>query len=179
MNRSFRHTFDLTSLFESVTPIGDKRFRALCPDPKHLESRPSCVVNYNSTHGWRWHCFSCGADGDALDVLAGRGLTARAALAVLQVDARGAGDGTRRVGVEPPRAAGYLAGATEAGYFVVCDACRNETAEVGKRRYGGSRSFPQIWSSSADLELACLTGWELSAGLQYVIGPKCLEGARL
>lgn len=33
----------------------------LCPDPKHVDSRPSCAVNVGTGY---WNCFSCGAGGD-------------------------------------------------------------------------------------------------------------------
>lgn len=212
MNRAWRHTFPLTALFPSAIPVGSQRVRAICPDPKHAETHPSCVVNYHDEHGWTFHCFACGAHGDALDVLTGReGMTVRAAMDFLC--ARRSEDDW-----QPSRRAVPAESAGSGAFLLVCDACRNETAEFSKRDYrlmrsnlaatnaagrlGAARSAPgesrnrnavqtdvmsgangrldggrdrDFWTASADLELATLPGWELSAGLQWAIGPKCLE----
>ena len=78
MNTAWRHSFPLPSLFEAPLKIGEHRYKALCPS--HEERNASCVVNYHRKFGWRWHCFACNADGDALDVLTLRGMAVREAL---------------------------------------------------------------------------------------------------
>lgn len=162
MNRTYRHSFPLPSLFPDATKIGQDRFRALCP--VHAETHPSCIVNYHRKHGWRWHCFACGGDGDALDVLTERDkIAVREALAILDVQ----GLGERAV-----EAARVRSTRPTSSIDVICDACRSESRTVEPRDYGrGLRA----WTSSAELESATLVGWELSAGLEFAIGPKCLE----
>lgn len=40
-------------------------FDMLCPNPDHLESKPSCAVNLTTGY---WNCFSCGVGGDLLEL---------------------------------------------------------------------------------------------------------------
>lgn len=165
MDRSYRHTVSLKALFPEAQPIGYDRFKALCP--VHLERNPSCIVNYHADHGWRWHCFACGADGDALDVLTLRGMAFREALDLLC--ARRSEEDW-----QPSRRAVPAESAGSGAYLLICDACGFETLEVRERRYGRGRSE---WTSIADLEAATAPGWEVSAGLQFAVGPKCLDRA--
>lgn len=163
-DRSYRHAFPLPSLFPNATKIGSDRFRALCP--VHDETHPSCIVNYHRKYGWKWHCFSCGGDGDALDVLTERDqIAVREALRLLDVQG---------LGERPSATARGRSTRPTSSVVVVCDSCRSETVAVEPRDYGrGLRE----WSASVELEAATLTGWELSAGLEYAVGPKCLERA--
>lgn len=133
MRKDWRHLFPLKALFSDALPIGHNRFRALCP--VHLESNPSCIVNYHRVHGWRWHCFACGSDGDALDVLTGRDrMTFREGVEFLERDV----GVTAEIGPGMSYAPGR--GACEPGIrpdvpLLVCDVCRNETFELRGHSY--------------------------------------------
>lgn len=162
MNTAWRHSFALPSLFEAPIKIGEHRYKALCPSPDHPERNASCVVNYHRKHGWRWHCFACGADGDALDVLTLRGMAVREALDML------AGDSALDWYRPPVDARDGRVGSIPLGALVaICDACRDEHATFAPREYRRS-------TSTALLE-ASLAGWEIAAGVNACVGPKCLE----
>lgn len=81
---ALRRSVDLLSLLPadaSPKRIGTDRYRAICSF--HAEKTPSMIVSRR--HGvQRYHCFGCGADGDALDyVMRTERLTFRDAAAKL------------------------------------------------------------------------------------------------
>ena len=158
VNTAWRHSFPLPSLFEAPLKIGEHRYKAICPS--HEERNASCVVNYHRRHGWRWHCFACNADGDALDVLTLRGMAVREALDILDPAPGTVPFAHGRVGER--------LGSTPAGALTaICDACRSEHATFEPREYRRS-------TSTALLE-ALLAGWEIAASVNACIGPACLE----
>ena len=163
MNTEWRHSFPLPSLFEAPLKIGEHRYKALCPS--HEERNASCVVNYHRKHGWRWHCFACNADGDALDVLTLRGMAVREALEVLD-PCSSVGESTRNPTQVGAREVGGSSPST-GSIVAICDACRSEHATFEPREYRRS-------TSTALLE-AGLAGWEIAASVNACIGPKCLE----
>jgi hypothetical protein len=149
--------FPLLSLFPDAIKIADGKWKALCP--VHAEKNPSCYINTHPKHGWRWHCFSCGGDGNAIDVLVKRDrMTFREAVSHTRGDEQVA----RPMPIRPKTS------------ILVCDGCRNETLEIERRTYGGGSRVS--WESTIELEMACATGWELSANLDFAIGPRCLQG---
>ena len=160
MNTAWRHAFPLPSLFDAPLKIGEHRFKALCP--AHLETHASCVVNYHRKFGWRWHCFACNADGDALDVLTLRGMAVREALEVLDAGQARFGEHSGLPGAHPG-ASSIPTGSVVA----ICDSCRDEHATFAPVEYRRS-------TSTALLE-ASLAGWEIAAGVNACVGPKCLE----
>ncbi|MFL0579465.1 DNA primase [Dietzia sp. 179-F 9C3 NHS] len=67
---------DVASDYTDLKPAGAGRLKGLCP--VHAEKTPSFVV---STDSQRYHCFGCGADGDAISLLTDvGGLTFREAV---------------------------------------------------------------------------------------------------
>lgn len=169
MTHAWRHTFPLTALFPDRLQVGKDRYRVLCP--VHLETRPSCIVNLHRTHGWRWHCFACGADGDAIDVLTKRdGLTWREAIEILGGGsiAGGRASSAGQVGASPT---------VTAEVILTCDACRHETLTVPQRTYRTIGKLAYEYSTSVELE-ALAAGWELAAGVNACVGPLCLDGLR-
>lgn len=70
---------EVASDFVDLKPAGAARLKGLCP--VHAEKTPSFVV---STDSHRYHCFGCGADGDAIGLLTDvGGLTFREAVETL------------------------------------------------------------------------------------------------
>lgn len=67
---------DVAADYTDLKPAGAARLKGLCP--VHAEKTPSFVV---STDSQRYHCFGCGADGDAIALLTDvGGLTFREAV---------------------------------------------------------------------------------------------------
>lgn len=56
--------FDIAVEYTDLKPGGAARYKGLCPF--HSENTPSFIV---STDTNRYHCFGCGADGDAISLL--------------------------------------------------------------------------------------------------------------
>ena len=70
---------EIASDYTDLRPAGAARLKGLCP--VHAENTPSFVV---STDSQRYHCFGCGADGDAISLLTDvGGLTFREAVETL------------------------------------------------------------------------------------------------
>ncbi len=63
--RAIKGHVDLRHLAGQWTDV-DKRLRFRCLAPDHQDSHPSAGL-FRGRDGWRWHCFACGAGGDALD----------------------------------------------------------------------------------------------------------------
>jgi hypothetical protein len=132
----------LPSLFPKAKKINAKLYVTICcfHEDEHASLRLQLF------HGkWRYRCFSCEASGDAIDVLVRRdGLTFRKALDVLELK------------MPPPPSMDLW----ERKYWrlLVCDACRDERAEV--------RDMFHL------LEL-CDT-WEIAPDAIAAIGPQCL-----
>ena len=61
----------------------------------------------------------------------------------------------------------------DAPVFLICDACRNETAEVAPRQYGNGKSRP--YRTTTALQEAGALGWEIAGSVNACIGPRCLE----
>jgi DNA primase len=65
-------SYGVTDVLELVTEVygltGETRgieYDMICPNPKHLDSSPSCSVNLETGY---WNCFSCGVGGDIVDL---------------------------------------------------------------------------------------------------------------
>lgn len=72
----------LLPLFPGARRFAEGRWWATCF--AHDDDRASLLLSKND-HGWRYHCYVCGADGDAVDVLMKRdGKTYGEALRALQ-----------------------------------------------------------------------------------------------
>lgn len=63
----------LTELFREVTDVNERGRRSVCCCPFHQERTPSCYIDNDRG---RYHCFGCGAAGDAFSfVMTQRGLS--------------------------------------------------------------------------------------------------------
>lgn len=67
---------EIATEYTDLKPAGAARYKGLCPF--HQENTPSFTVQ---TDSGRYHCFGCGADGDAISLLTeSGGLTFREAV---------------------------------------------------------------------------------------------------
>lgn len=128
-------------LFPDAKRIGNDRYKALCFE--HDDSTPSLVVNRHARHGWRYHCFVCGADGDEIDVLTKRdGFTWAQAKRAVGDEAVAPRD------IWKPR------------WTMVCDACRDERVDV--RNLPHLVELTSTWEIASDacatVGPACLSG---------------------
>lgn len=170
MRRYYRRHFALPALFPGAVEVAPRRFRVRCP--VHQDEHPSAIVDWRDDRGWAWHCFACGEFGDALDVVTKRdGLAGRAAF-----DAVGQGQG--QVGLSERWRTAQDASAREpkVGHVIICDACGFETVDFSPRTYRTTGKASYDYSVSAELEALC-RGWELAAGVNACVGPRCLERA--
>jgi len=159
---------DLPSMLPNLRRVGEDKYRGPCAF--HGGDNPSgMVVDRRRDGSWGWQCFTgdCGHgsvidawlllnDGrsfaDAVDALSG--LPAGAEMSLAPTSSR----------VQLPGGPLLMA---------ICDACRNETAEVSPRQYGNGKSRP--YHTTTAIQEAGALGWEIAGSVNACIGPKCLE----
>jgi hypothetical protein len=165
---SIRRNYNLPGMFENLRKVSDDKYSGCCP-MHGGDNRNGFAVSRRDGE-WRWRCFTwdCGF-GDAIDLVMSRErCSMREAVDILD----GGGAYVDQPGLSANRAA-VVNQVSAPSTFLVCDACRREAIEVKPREYGGGSRVK--WTSTVELEAATAHGWELSAGLDYAIGPRCLE----
>lgn len=110
--------------FRAVVKVGSDRYKVACPHPDHADEHPSATLNHHGGR-WRWHCWSCGEDGDLVDVLRWAGMSLQGALAAT---GRALARVPRAEVLEAMRAPRFLPdGSLD---VLVCDACLLEAVVV-------------------------------------------------
>jgi len=136
----------LLPLFPEAKRFATGRWWALCF--AHEDERKSLLLSQND-HGWRYHCYVCGADGDALDVLLKRErMTYGAALKALHSEDPVA----PRLYRDPYK------------WLAICDSCGLE--EVRVRDVG---HLVELCDKGND------DSWEIAPDGIGAIGPVCLR----
>lgn len=156
--------FPLHTLFDNLRQVADDKYRGPCPFHSGDNRNGFGVERYKGE--WKWRCFTgdCGG-GSAIDVVRRRDRCSfREALDIL--------DGGHAAQGDP--ASGYLSPreTLAVGELLICDACRDERVVILPRGYGGGTRVK--WTSTVELE-AMWRGWELAAGVNAAVGPRCLE----
>ena len=142
----------LLPLFPGAVRFAKGRWWALCF--AHEDERRSLLLSKND-HGWRYHCYVCGADGDALDVLMKRDeMTYRDALAFVGGD-NGLG--------EPDRPLPPIFTRPQFKWLAICDSCGLEEVRV--------RDVDHL----AELTDRRDDSWEIAPDGTGAIGPVCLR----
>lgn len=163
---SIRRQVDLVGMFECLRMVSEDKWSGVCPMHGGDNRNGFAVSRRNGE--WTWRCFTgnCGG-GDAIDLVMSRERCAmREAVDIL--------DGGSQLPVGASRGLSPADNpARPPSIYLVCDACRHEVLEVAQKTYGNGGSRPN-WTSSVELEAATAHGWELSAGLDYAIGPVCM-----
>lgn len=168
--------FPLHTLFDNLRQVADDKYRGPCPFHAGDNRNGFGVERYKGE--WKWRCFTgdCGG-GSAIDVVQRRdGCSFREALDILDggesptIDAHRGGNATGRVGVTGRDGLGDP-GRPSPGSLLICDACRDERVVIEPRNYGGGTRVK--WTSTVELE-ATSRGWELAAGVNAAVGPRCL-----
>jgi hypothetical protein len=172
---------DLPSMLPNLRRVGEDKYRGPCAF--HGGDNPSgMVVDRRRDGSWGWHCFTgdCG-HGSVIDawLLLNDGRSFADAVDALSTDfgtsGHGAGQGTSSTSTTRARAASETPCQVrrEPGLTLICDACRNETAEVSPRQYGNGKSRP--YHTTTALQEAGALGWEIAGSVNACVGPKCLE----
>jgi hypothetical protein len=156
---------DLPSMLPNLRRVGEDKYRGPCCF--HGGDNPSgMVVDRRRDGSWGWQCFTgdCG-HGSVIDawLLLNDGRSFADAVDALS-DCGVTSEYERRAIPSAKTSEGPV-------LFLICDACRNETAEVAPRQYGNGKSRP--YHTTTALQEAGALGWEIAAGVNACVGPKC------
>jgi hypothetical protein len=162
-------------MLPNLRRVGEDKYRGPCAF--HGGDNPSgMVVDRRRDGSWGWQCFTgdCG-HGSVIDawLLLNDGRSFADAVDALSNVSVTAEVGPRRHGGRGASSSEALGVRPGVGILLICDACRNETAEVAPRQYGNGKSRP--YHTTTALQEAGALGWEIAAGVNACVGPKCLE----
>lgn len=148
----------LNLLFERPRKSSDHQYFVHCP--AHVDERPSCSLRRKDGE-WKWRCFSCGAAGDAVDLVMLRekcGFNK-----ALEWIVHKFGDvefDTAPIARDP--------------FVLVCAApgC-GATRDIGPRTYKTPGRGGYEWRSSSELEALTAPDWEVAPDIIAALCPAC------
>lgn len=148
----------LPLFFEKTKKSSDSQHFVHCP--AHEDKRPSCSLRRKKGE-WKWRCFSCGAAGDAVDLVMLREQCGYKK--ALEWIADKFGDVEYDTAPEPSDP-----------YVLVCAApgC-GATRDIGPRDYRTPGYAGREWRSSSELEALMSPDWEVAPDLVAALCPRC------
>jgi hypothetical protein len=134
----------LLPLFPEAKRFAKGRWWALCF--AHEDTNKSLLLSKND-HGWRFHCYVCHVDGDAVDVL-----TRREELTYSQA--------LKRLDTEEPVAPRLHV--EKYKWLAICDVCKVESVKIKDMNH------------LVELTMQC-DRWEIASDGIACVGPVCLR----